>query len=140
MVDASLQPSSADRPPTLSGIDRPRYAVAGTWRAYDFGAILARLGRASDAALAREIGCPRRDDVRRLRVALGIPAHDRGACLDAHLGRVPDARLARHFKLSRNTVAARRRRKGMPPANRRRANADRKLRYYVVTLKKELRS
>ncbi len=79
-----------------------------------------------------------RQDVMKLRHQLGIPKYDRVAPVAHLIGRVPDARLARRVGCWPATITKRRRQMGLPPANRKKANADALLRQYVDALNKEL--
>lgn len=127
MQDLSTQPPD---PPG-------RYWFAGRWRRYNYARVIGRLGTLTDTQLAAEISMTDGGrQMRKFRDQLGIAAHDRFAKLDPHLGRIPDARLARHFRVDPRTVARRRQARGIPPAGRRRAHADRLLREYVSALHK----
>lgn len=110
------------------------YLFAGKVYKYDYGAVVARLGKAPDRQLALEIGC-QRDYLRRLRVQLGIPAYRKYPGLDRELGKVPDARLARRYGCSVATVAYRRKQRGIPPADPRQDTARRKLAAYIEELR-----
>lgn len=110
-------------------------------RRYDLGRIVARLGTVADSALAREICAPPLV-VGSLRRRLGIAsfASRRWAPMLPYLGRVPDSRLARHFRCCRMTVARLREARGIPPCDARQARIDRELREYARRLAEEVRS
>ncbi len=95
--------------------------------------ILARLGKAPDQRLAREVGLdPRR--VKHARETLRIPPYDRMRPLLPFLGKVPDRQLARRFGVSEPTVRRRRQKLGIAVACVRRYNADLLVRQYVTAL------
>lgn len=119
-------------------LSAPRpYRLAGVARAFDYNSILHLLGKESDGAVARRIGCVRKD-IQRLRTRLRIPPHNKFTRLEHLIGKVPDARLARRFGVSRNSVTRRRVALGLPPASLRQSNADQLLREYVAAINKEL--
>ncbi len=98
--------------------------------------ILARLGKAPDQQLAREVGLdPRR--VKHARESLRIPPYDRMRPLLPYLGKVPDRRLARRFGVSEPTVRRRRQKLGIAPADVKRYNAGLLVRQYVAALERE---
>lgn len=101
---------------------------------YDYGRVLARLGKVTDAALAAEIGAPR-GYVFRLRRRLGIPKCDKAAAALPWLGKVPDRELARRCGVDARTIKRRREERGIKPASLARHRADQLLRSYVEALK-----
>ena len=76
-----------------------KYSLLGTPRSYDFSKVYDRLGKETDAALAREVGCTRMG-LRYLRLSLGIPRCDRVRPGRHLLGRLPDDDLARRLRCS----------------------------------------
>lgn len=129
-----------DAPQTLGPDDPPsppgRYWWGGRHRRYDFGRIAARLGRASDVDLAREITCLR-GNVQALRRRLGIPAFRKLDEVEPYLGRHPDLRLAREFGVSAAGVRKRRKARGIPKADRKQAIADAEIQAYVRNLERQ---
>ena len=75
--------------------------------------IIGRLGLATDATLAAEIGATK-GLVCRLRLRFGIPRFDRLRAFEGSLGSVPDARIAAAAGVSRSTVFRRRVALGVP--------------------------
>ncbi len=100
----------------------------------DYGRIMARLGKETDAVLAAEISCTRRA-VCRLRQRMRIPAFDAFLAMRPLMGKVPDVKLARHFRVSANHIHIRRRRWGIPTASAKAYAAQQLLQQYVRTLK-----
>lgn len=114
-----------------------RYKFAGRIYRYDYGRIVARLGKVPDAALAREISMPSTAQLHRFRRQLGLPAADRAAGVLPYLGTQPDTVLARAAGCAPATIAARRRARGIPKYHGSKRRADDLLREYVKQLEAE---
>lgn len=109
------------------------YLFAGKEYKYDYGAIVARLGTAPDAQLAREIGCMRQQ-IRVLRERLGIPAYSILRRVRRILGLYPDAQIGRAFGVAPGTISVLRRKLGIPPADRKAVHARQQMQAYLEAL------
>lgn len=114
---------------------RRGFSFGGRLQRYDYPAILSRLGKVPDAALAAEIGCPRQR-VQELRKSLAIQSHaaTRRVQVDRLLGRYTDTELARAFGLTQQAVSYRRRRAGIPRASVKAAHARHRIQDYLDQL------
>lgn len=122
-------------PPSPPG----RYRWGDRWVKYDYARIAARLGKAPDLQLAKEIGC-HATTIKRMREGLGLPKYDRSDQLVPYLGRISDRKLARHFGVHARTVKKRREALGIPPIDQKSTRAQSRLRSYVEALDLQLNS
>lgn len=84
---------------------------------YDYAAVFYRLGKVSDASLAREIGATR-DQIARLRYRFRVAAYDPLRPFEGDLGICPDAVIAEAAGVSIRTVLRRRHSLGVHPYRR----------------------
>jgi len=93
--------------------------------------VLARLGKVSDAAIARQAGCTRAE-IARIRKRAGIAPFDALAKHMRRLGVQRDRDVAAAAGCSTSTVSRRRRALGIRRADRKRIEAQEFLRRYVA--------
>lgn len=106
---------------------------------YNYARIAARLGTTTDTALAKEISAPVQQ-VRKQRLRLGIERYSPVKRMHHLLGKLPDRELARRFGVAAATVSSYRKRHGIPPADLKAANAQKRLQSYLESLDKQLES
>lgn len=71
-----------------------------------------------------------------MRWALGLPRFERASVCDPYLGKIPDARLARHYGISARVIARRRKKLGIAAAPRKGRGPDALLREYLRELER----
>jgi hypothetical protein len=115
---------------------RGKFWYLGRFVAWDIKLVLARLGKASDRSLAKEIAAPQHF-VRNVRLRLDIPAFDKLGALVPLLGRVPDRVLSIEHGVSRQAIRNRRRKLGIEVAPLRKHRAVEMLHEYALALTTE---